>query len=194
MRTKLIAAPMLGLAVLVAACSGSAATTAPTAAPTAAPTEAPSAAPSEAASPAASSAASPAASAAASPAAGAGGVALADSKYGKILTDSQGRTLYLFTADSANKTTCTGDCLANWPAFTSDGAPKLGTGLDAGDFGSLTRADNGAKQVTFYGLPLYYFAGDKAAGDTNGQGLFGKWYVVSSEGKPIQSAATGSTY
>ena len=189
MHTKLIAASTLVLAVLVAACSGAAATPAPTAAPTAvpttAPTTAPSAAPSEAASPAASMAASPAAG-------GAAGVTLTDSKFGKILTDSQGRTLYLFTADSAGKSACSGDCLSNWPALTSDGAPTLGTGLDASDFGSLTRADNGAKQVTFYGLPLYYFSGDTKAGDTNGQGLFGKWFVVSSEGKPIQSAAAGA--
>ncbi len=191
MHTKLIAASTLVVAVLVAACSGAAATNAPTTAPTAAPTtaatEAPSAAPSEAASPAASQAASPAAG-------GPAGVALADSKFGKILTDSAGRTLYLFTADAAGKSSCSGDCINNWPAFTSDATPTLGTGLDAGDFGTLTRADSGAKQVTFYGLPLYYFAGDTKAGDTNGQGLFGKWFVVSSEGKPIQSAATGSTY
>ena len=191
MRTKLIAATALGMAVLVAACSGSSATTAPTTAPTAAPTTAPTAAPSAAE----SAPASPAASTAASPAAGgAAGVNLADSKFGKILVDSQGKTLYLFTADSAGTSACTDKCLASWPALTSDAAPTLGTGLDAEDFASITRADNGAKQVTFYGLPLYYFAGDTKAGDTNGQGLFGKWFVVSSEGKPIQSAATGSTY
>jgi len=190
MRTRLLAAPMLGLAVLVAACSGSSATTAPTAAPTAAPTTAPSAeAPSaEAPSAAASPAMSPAAG-------GAAGVTLADSKLGKILVGANGMTLYIFTPDgSGGKSTCTAQCIASWPALTSDTAPTLGTGLDAEDFTSTTR-DDGGKQVVFYGMPLYYYSGDKAAGDTNGQGLFSKWYVIGADGKPIQaSSSTGSTY
>ena len=182
MNTKLLAAPILGLAVLVAACSGSAATTAPTTAPTAAPTTAPTTAPSEAPSAAPSTAAqSPAA-------AGAAGVSLASSAKGMILADSAGKTLYIFTPDgTGGKATCTGSCADNWPAFTSDAAPTLGTGLDAEDFGSITRDDTGAKQVTFYGMPLYYFAGDQKAGDINGQGLGGKWYVIGADGKPIKS-------
>jgi predicted lipoprotein with Yx(FWY)xxD motif len=178
MRTKLIAATALGMAVLVAACSsGSGATTAPTTAPSTAASVAPS-------------------TAAGSPAAGgAAGVTLADSKLGKILVGANGMTLYIFTPDGTSGTSaCTDKCLASWPALTSDTAPTLGTGLDASDFASITRADNGAKQVTFYGMPLYYFGGDKAAGDTNGQGLNGKWYVVGADGKPIQAAASGSTY
>ena len=67
-----------------------------------------------------------------------------------------------------------------------DGTQRL-EDLDAGDFGSITRDDTGAKQVTFYGMPLYYVAGDQKAGDTNGQGLFGKWYIVGADGKPIKS-------
>ena len=64
--------------------------------------------------------------------------------------------------------------------------PTLGAGLDAEDFASITRDDDGATQVTFYGQPLYYFAGDTAAGETKGQGLGGKWYVVDAEGKMIK--------
>ncbi|MFL5757669.1 MAG: hypothetical protein ACJ77N_15430, partial [Chloroflexota bacterium] len=166
MRTKLLAAPALGVAILVAACSsGSGATTAPTTAPTTAASTAPSAAPS-------TGAESPAAG-------GAAGVSLADSKFGKILVDSQGRSLYIFTPDgTSGKSVCTDKCLASWPALTSDATPTLGTGLDAEDFASITRADTGAKQVTFYGMPLYYFAADKSAGDVNGQGVGGKWYVI----------------
>jgi predicted lipoprotein with Yx(FWY)xxD motif len=191
---KLIAASTLGLAVLVAACSSGTATTAPTTAPTAAPT----AAPTEAASPAASAAASPASSPAAASTAAGGPVslALADSKLGKILVDSDGKTLYVFLADSGGKSACTGNCVDNWPPLDSSAKPTLGTGLDAGDFASITRSDNGAAQVTFYGMPLYHFAGDQKAGDTNGQGLASKWYVVGADGKPIMAApsASGSTY
>src|SRR4051794_15881893 len=176
MRTKLLAAPALGVAILVAACSsGSGATTAPTTAPTTAASTPPSAAPSTGAE---------------SPAGGAAGVSLADSKFGKILVDSQGRSLYIFTPDgTSGKSVCTDKCLASWPALTSDATPTLGTGLDAEDFASITRADTGAKQVTFYGMPLYYFAADKSAGDVNGQGVGGKWYVIGADGKPITTAS-----
>jgi predicted lipoprotein with Yx(FWY)xxD motif len=179
MRTKFLAATALGLAVLVGACSsGSGATTAPTSAPSTAASEAPSAS---------TGGESPAAG-------GAAAVSLADSKLGKILVDGKGMTLYIFTPDgTGGKSVCTDKCLASWPALASDAAPTLGTGLDAEDFASITRDDTGAKQVTFYGMPLYYFAGDKAAGDTNGQGLNSKWYVIGADGKPIQ-ATTGSKY
>jgi predicted lipoprotein with Yx(FWY)xxD motif len=131
--------------------------------------------------------ASPAASAEASAAAGGAKVDLADNALGKILVGGdKGMTLYVFTADSGGKSSCTGDCLASWPPLTSDAAPTLGAGLDAEDFATITRDDNQAKQVTFYGQPLYYFAGDTAAGDTKGQGLGGKWYVVDAEGKMIK--------
>src|SRR3954468_10999900 len=185
MRTKFLAAAALGLAVMVAACSsGSGATTAPTTAPTTAASTAPPPAPG----PAPATAPPPAAG---SPAAGGpAGVSLADSKLGKILVDAQGKTLYIFTPDgTSGKSVCTDKCLASWPALTSDATPTLGTGLDAGDFASITRADTGAKQVTFYGMPLYYFAGDKAAGDTNGQGLNSKWYVIGADGKPITTTS-----
>ena len=132
-------------------------------------------------------AASPAASAAASAAAGGAKVDLADNALGKILVGGdKGLTLYVFKADSGGKSACTGDCLANWPPLTTDAAPTLGAGLDAEDFATITRDDNQAKQVTFYGQPVYYFAGDTAAGDTKGQGLGGKWYVVDAEGKMIK--------
>jgi len=131
-------------------------------------------------------AASPAASAGASASAGGVSVALASTKLGKVLVaGDKGMTVYLFTPDTKSKSACTADCATNWPPVTSDAAPTLGKGLDAEDFGTLTR-DDGTKQVTFYGHPLYFFAGDKAAGDTTGQGLFSKWYVVDSEGNAMK--------
>ena len=35
-------------------------------------------------------------------------------------------------------------------------------------------------------MPLYYFAGDKAAGDVSGQGLSGKWYVLKANGTVVK--------
>jgi predicted lipoprotein with Yx(FWY)xxD motif len=178
MRTRTLAAPLLGLTLVLAACSssGGAATAAPSAAPA---SEAPaSAAPSE------SAAASPSASAAAG---GAVTVNLATTSLGSVLTGADGKTLYIFTPDaaSAGKSVCNGDCAASWPPLLGDAAPTLGTGLDAEDFTTITR-DDGATQIAFYGQPLYYFAADAAAGDVKGQGLNDKWYVVDAEGKAIK--------
>jgi predicted lipoprotein with Yx(FWY)xxD motif len=63
--------------------------------------------------------------------------------------------------------------------------PSLGTGLNASDFGTITRAD-GTTQISFHGHPLYYFSGDQAAGDTHGQGIGGKWYVLGADGNPTK--------
>jgi predicted lipoprotein with Yx(FWY)xxD motif len=50
-------------------------------------------------------------------------------------------------------------------------------GLNAGDFGAITRED-GKRQSTYKGAPLYYYAGDKAPGDALGQGLGNAWFVA----------------
>lgn len=169
MRILRAGVPLLALGLALAACSNSGATTAPTTAPSTAP----------------SLGSSP------STAAGAVTINLADSTLGKVLADGAGRTLYGFTADSTGKSACSGGCSDNWPALVSDATPTLGTGLDAEDFATITR-DDGAKQVTFYGLPLYYFKGDTAAGQTNGQGVGGKWFVVDAEGKMVGAEGTAS--
>ena len=91
--------------------------------------------------------------------------------------------------DTADKSACTGDCATNWPPLTSDAAPTIGAGLDASNFATLAR-DDGSKQVTFFGHPLYYFAGDTAAGQTNGQGKGGKWFVVDATGKSVSAEAS----
>ncbi len=129
-----------------------------------------------------------AAAASEAPSAAVGGgvsIGLAETSLGKVLTGDKGMTLYLFTPDTSAKSACTGDCLANWPALISAAAPTLGAGLDAEDFKTITR-DDGSQQVTFYGHPLYYFGGDKAAGDVAGQGLAGKWYVLKSDGTAVK--------
>lgn len=66
-------------------------------------------------------------------------------------------------------------CLALWPIFGSGGV--VAQGINAADVGQITRAD-GSKQATYKGFPLYYYAGDAAAGDTHGEGFLGIWYVA----------------
>jgi len=94
-----------------------------------------------------------------------------------VLTNAKGLTLYYYTPDSATQSACSGQCAQNWPPlfFTGSGSPTSSTTL-AGKLSVLQ--DVNGSQVEYNGHLLYAFAGDKAAGQTNGQGLFGKWYVA----------------
>jgi predicted lipoprotein with Yx(FWY)xxD motif len=102
---------------------------------------------------------------------------------GTYLTDSRGRTLYLFTEDSPGKSVCEGDCLEAWPPVV--GEVTAGEGVDEGRIGSIERSD-GTVQATYGDWPLYYWMNDKKAGDTTGQGVGGVWYVVSPRGEAIR--------
>lgn len=97
---------------------------------------------------------------------------------GKVITDKSGKTLYFFSMDATpGASACTGGCLAVWPVFYSAN-PTLGdTSLHAADFATITRTD-GAKQTTYKGWPLYYYASDAAAGDTKGEDFNKVWYVA----------------
>jgi predicted lipoprotein with Yx(FWY)xxD motif len=106
-----------------------------------------------------------------------------------MLVDAQGRTLYLWQADTGTSSTCSGACATAWPPVTTTGKPAAGSGAKANLLGTTKRAD-GSTQVTYAGHPLYRFAGDSAAGRLNGQGsdAFGaKWYVVTPAGTATTS-------
>ncbi len=96
--------------------------------------------------------------------------------FGSILTDSDGMSLYFFSRDSKGQSECVEGCKAAWPIFY-EANPTLDTGLEAADFGEITRSD-GDKQTTYKGWPLYYFANDNAAGDTNGDKVGNNWYIA----------------
>jgi predicted lipoprotein with Yx(FWY)xxD motif len=110
---------------------------------------------------------------------------------GKILVDSQGRTLYLFQKDSGTTSECTGACAVNWPPLMVSGKPTEGSGVDASLVATTNRPD-GKTQVTYNGHPVYLFKGDKQPGDTNGEGLNafgGSWYALSSAGDQVAPPA-----
>ena len=115
-----------------------------------------------------------------------GTVAVASTGLGEVLVDAKGRTLYVFTKDKGDQSVCSGKCAAAWPALTVTGAATPGTGVQASLL-STSKQTNGSTQVTYGGKPLYYFAGDTAAGDTKGQGLNGVWFVVRGDGSLVQS-------
>ncbi|WP_203257030.1 hypothetical protein [Hyunsoonleella ulvae] len=96
--------------------------------------------------------------------------------FGNILTTSEGFTLYFFSKDSKSISNCSGGCQSSWPAYFA-AELTLDTGLNTSDFGTITRAD-GSKQTTFKGWPLYTYANDTSAGNINGDGVGGVWYVA----------------
>ena len=107
------------------------------------------------------------------------------SPLGTILVDQDGKTLYLFEADSQNKSNCSGGCLNLWPPVMANGKATAGSGVTAGMIGTAT----GSSQVTYAGHPLYWFSGDTKAGDTNGEALDdfgGEWYAISPAGKAVK--------
>ncbi|MFI9803036.1 SCO0930 family lipoprotein [Streptomyces sp. NPDC052301] len=109
-----------------------------------------------------------------------------DPKLGDVVVDKNGMTVYRFLKDKAwpkSVSNCTGACLEKWPAVApvktedTQGVKKKG-------LMGFTRPD-GVKQMTVNCWPIYTFSGDKAPGDTNGQGVGGTWYAVSPDGKPV---------
>jgi predicted lipoprotein with Yx(FWY)xxD motif len=95
-----------------------------------------------------------------------------------------GRTLYLLTSDSSTTSTCTSSCTSSWPPLITTGLPRAGTGITKSLLGTLVR-DNGTRQVSYNGHPLYYYSGDSAAGQSNGQCLPRApafWYILHADG------------
>lgn len=110
-----------------------------------------------------------------------------NSKFGNILTDSAGRTLYFFSNDANGNSSCTGGCLVAWPVFYNANLTLPGS-LTASDFGTITRND-GSKQTTFKGWPLYYYQSDAHPYDVTGDGVGNIWFVA----KPDYSVMLANT-
>ena len=113
------------------------------------------------------------------------GIALADHHavtvaqkegVGRFLVDTKGVTLYWFKKDAPGMSACAGECVGKWPLYYRETVAAK-DGLKTEDFGTITR-DDGKKQTTYKGMPLYYFSGDKAPGDTGGNGVKDVWFVV----------------
>jgi predicted lipoprotein with Yx(FWY)xxD motif len=117
------------------------------------------------------------------------------STLGDYLTGASGMTLYIFTADSPDVSSCSGTCATNWPPLTVAAGTTIvpPTGATA-SFGTINRSD-GTTQVTYNRWPLYYYAGDSNAGDTTGQGVGGNWFVAPLSGSlPSAGASASSGY
>lgn len=110
---------------------------------------------------------------------------------GKVLTDGQGFTLYIFEPDKqSGRSTCYGNCASAWPPLLLPAgvtAPLAGTGVTSTLLGTTARTD-GTTQVTYNRWPLYLWVNDSSPGQATGQGinnLGGLWYVLAPDGRPI---------
>ena len=162
--------------VVLAACGGSASPSSspassegPTSTPSASPTEAP-----------------------ATP--GPTTVSTGSTSLGTVLTTPHGLTLYYFTPEKGGVVVCTGGCASTWPPLKASGAATKPSSV-TGTLGTVALSD-GSMQVTYNGWPLHTYAADSATGQTNGQGVAGKWFAAtpSLTANGAAAAAATSTY
>lgn len=124
----------------------------------------------------------------ASPGTSSGTVTVHTSSYGRILFDGRGFVLYTFSHDPRAHSSCSGACATAWPPFLVKRTPSAGPDAKASLLGSVRRAD-GAIQVTYAGRPLYYYVGDRKAGQILCQSVSefgGLWLVVRPNGVPVR--------
>lgn len=112
-------------------------------------------------------------------------VAVHPSAYGDILTAGYPATLYVNVDDSTHHNACTGQCAKTWFPLVTHGPPQAGVGVSGNLLGSFRR-DDGRRQVTYNGHPLYTYRGDHQPVEAKGQGASGRWYVISVSGDPVK--------
>jgi predicted lipoprotein with Yx(FWY)xxD motif len=110
------------------------------------------------------------------------------SAFGRILFDGRGFVLYAFTRDPRGKSVCVRGCARAWPPYLVKTRPHAGSGVKAGLLGTTKRASGGL-QVTYAGRPLYYYVGDRRAGQILCQNVTefgGAWRVIRPTGKLVR--------
>jgi predicted lipoprotein with Yx(FWY)xxD motif len=112
-----------------------------------------------------------------------------NSQFGKILFDGRGFALYAFTKDRrGGRSTCYGACAKAWPPYVVRGALSAGPGTQRSLLRTVRRRD-GSLQATYAGRPLYYYVGDKRAGQVLCQNVSefgGLWLVVRASGQLVR--------
>lgn len=117
-----------------------------------------------------------------------------NSKYGSLLVNAAGMTLYHYTPDKHGTIKCTAACAKFWPPLiVARGAkPKAGAGVSAAKLSTVRRPD-GTIQVTYAGLTLYRYSADKKPGDVKGQGVEGAWHAVTPAGTLAKASSPVGT-
>jgi predicted lipoprotein with Yx(FWY)xxD motif len=102
--------------------------------------------------------------------------------------DVRGRTLYVFEKDRKGQSACDTPCVKFWPPLVSRAIPRAGKGVHKAMLG-VSRRQDGRRQVTYAGHPLYMLVGDKTPGQTSGEALanFGaEWYALAASGHTVE--------
>ena len=123
-----------------------------------------------------------------------GSLNVADTSLGRVVVDSEGFTVYMLTADSPGRSTCSSDCLSTWPPVAG---PSLGTPSPPNITAAVDEAETttGSAMLTVGGWPVYTYVEDTAPGDVTGEGTTsfgGTWYAIGPNGQPV-TGATGSS-
>ena len=110
------------------------------------------------------------------------------SSFGTHVVDGSGRSLYVFALDPPGERTCTEECLATWPVFSTDTPPDGDGEVDEDLIGTIDGEDGAddGRQVTYNDQPLYYYIADGEVGDIAGQGLGDEWFLIDPDGVPIR--------
>jgi predicted lipoprotein with Yx(FWY)xxD motif len=69
-------------------------------------------------------------------------------------------TVYRFSRDHSNASTCSNACAVTWIPVLTSGAPRVVGDIPKGAIATVRRA-NGTEQVTYKGAPLYLYAKEK---------------------------------
>lgn len=110
------------------------------------------------------------------------------SEYGRILFDGRGFALYAFTRDRAGHSACFDSCAKAWPPFIVTRRLQADGGAQASRLGTIRRRD-GRLQATYGGKPLYFYIGDRKAGQVlcqNVREFGGLWLVVRPNGMLVR--------
>jgi predicted lipoprotein with Yx(FWY)xxD motif len=110
------------------------------------------------------------------------------SSYGPILFDGRGFALYAFTRDTARRSACTSACAKAWPPYIVASRPRAGRAVKASFLGTIRRND-GSRQATYAGKPLYYYVGDRKPLQVlcqNVNEFGGLWRVVRPDGSVVR--------
>ena len=109
-------------------------------------------------------------------------------RFGTYVVDAAGLALYVFSEDTQGQAACGTNCAAAWPPVIVDKLPSAKTAaIDAMKFGTVVRPD-GARQLTYDGIPLYYSESDVKPDDTWGHyamSFGGHFALIGPDAKPI---------
>ena len=114
---------------------------------------------------------------------------IASSKLGSIMVDGDGYTIYMFKPDARNVSNCEGQCLTAWPPVMLGKAETLANVATSADLRrsllGVAMREDGSRQVTYDGRPLYWWFQDTKAGDLKGQSVNNVWWVMNDQGTPV---------